>query len=106
MKYQQFYVDGIYHKILVKFVMEDSLRVLAKSTVDEDIYGFYDSSTNCIYLNIQQDLEKMKHTFWHEMVHAMDYDLQSVEDEETKADLLGSFLLRLTKGRFIDEFRV
>lgn len=101
----QFYIDGIHHRVLVKFVSDIALRAMTKTKDEEDIWGFYNSSENCIYINWIQDVEKMKHTFWHEVGHYLDYELEEIEDEEIRADLLGSFLLRLTKGRFIDEFR-
>lgn len=102
---QQFYVDGIYHKILVKFVSEESLRAMTKTKDDEEIWGWFNSSDNALYINRIQDIEKMKHTFWHELAHALEYDLNGITDEEVRADVLGAFLLKLTKGRFIDEFK-
>lgn len=91
---KQFKVPGIYHPLKVKIVSQKWLAVLAK---DKNIMGFYDPNGGTIYVIKELKGDVRVHTFWHEMGHHIDLIMEDIKDEETRSDLYGSFLMRITK---------
>lgn len=91
---KQFKVPGIYHPLKVKIV---SQKWLASHSKDKYIMGYYDPNLGCIYMTKELKGEVRIHTFWHEMGHHIDMIMEDIKDEETRADLYGGFLMRITR---------
>lgn len=95
-KRNQFYIQGIYHKILVKVV---SKKWLSRYINDKDIMGIYEHADGKIYIVRELPAEVKRHTIYHEIGHHITDTLEGIEDEEQRCDLLGAYLMKLAEDR-------
>ena len=89
------YIECAHHEVQVSFVTKQYLRHISKAKRDEDVYGYFDSDVNKIYILKGLDDHKTKHTLLHELKHAFDYQVSSMKDEEDICDAFSTMLMRL-----------
>lgn len=94
-KKKQFYVQGIYHPVLVKIV---SKKWLSRYVKDKDILGIYEHDQAKIYLVRELSPQVKLHTLYHELSHHIISTLEGIEEEQ-KCDLLGTFLMKVSEDR-------
>lgn len=71
---------------------------------DVTLQGLFDEDKNIIYVgsNLPEDVKL--HVFFHELSHLMYDSFQRLESEEAVADMLGSYLLKISGAKTLEEF--
>ena len=100
-KKKQFYIPGVYHKLAVKTVSKKWMKKKfnSKSDKDHNVLAYYEHLEGEIYLGRELTPEVRLHTLFHEISHHILDTLDDVKDEETRCDLLGSYLMRLVEEK-------
>jgi len=101
-KKKQFNISGIYHDLTVKIVSKKWMKSRFKDKENVTL-GCYENIEGEIYVARELTSEVKKHTVYHEISHHILDTLAAVEDEETRCDLLGSYLMKLTQDRELIE---
>ncbi len=96
MKKKQFYIQGIYHKLLVKVV---SRKSITEMTNDDTCIGAYVHEDGEIFIARTLTPQVALHTLYHEIAHSIIETLENMSAEEDRCDVLGSYLMRLTEDR-------
>ncbi len=91
-----FVIEGPLHPINVKLRSKNYISKLWSKSKDQEIDGLFDPTLNTIYVANSLTPDQKLHTLMHEIVHAMDEQLSWMGDE-AKADVIGSYLIRLFK---------
>lgn len=91
------FIDGPLYPIRLKIVTQK----VVKKKVGKECYGLFVIPENCIYLAKDQTHEQAVHTMLHELMHAAEHQL-AVLDEEAKADIMATWLIRFFKIRTLD----
>ncbi len=97
---KNYVIEGPLHPINVKICTQKRIR--KQWGKNEEIYGLFDPSVNTIFISSGLPPDQMLHTLMHEIVHAIDAQL-SVMTEEGKADVIGSYMVRLFKLKNVAE---
>lgn len=87
-------INGPLYPIHVKYVSAKQLLKLANAKGEEEILGYFNSGTNTIYVDRGLEPIQRRHTFFHELNHAVEYQLQSL-NEEGRCDVMGTWLSEL-----------
>ena len=97
---RNFTIIGPFHSIQVKI---RSSRTLKKAWgKNERVYGLYLPEDNTILIADDNTPDQMLHALMHEIVHAIEDQMSNME-EEGKAEVLGSYLIRLFNVKSIKE---
>jgi hypothetical protein len=95
------YLEGPLHKIRVKEVSQRYLqRTMAAK--GEIVAGGFVAEENCIYILKDADRTAKLQILLHEAIHAADHQT-SLLDEEARADVWSSWLIRLFKATGVEE---
>jgi Zn-dependent peptidase ImmA (M78 family) len=73
-----------------------------KKKAGKECFGLFNSIENCIYVATDQTPEQSLHTLLHELMHAADHQLELLDDE-AKADIMATFLVRFFKLKSIEK---
>lgn len=95
-KKHEFQIQGIYHKITVRFVTQ---KWLGRKIKDSGIMGCYTASDALIYVAKELAPPIRLHTLYHEISHHIVDVLNTINDEEHKCDILSTYLLKLQEDR-------
>lgn len=87
----QFTISGLYHALLVKLISKKAMT----KTDGPDTMGFYLHVEAEIQLVKDLTPEVKRHTLYHELAHHILDTLRSIKNDEDKADLLGSLLMKV-----------
>lgn len=68
------------------------------------IHGMWDEDLNTIYIASNLPTDVQLHTFFHEVGHMLEDILQRVRDDESKADILGAYLMKISGAKTLEEF--
>ena len=96
----QFTISGLYHALIVKLISKKKMIKLD----GPDTMGLYEHVEARIHLVNDLTPEVKRHTLFHEIAHHILDTLKDVKSEETKCDLLGAYLMKLSdESKKIDE---
>jgi Zn-dependent peptidase ImmA (M78 family) len=104
-KKKQFYIPGVYHNLTVKTVTKNWMKKRFRDQKDKEnvTLGYYEHIEGEIYVARELTPEVKKHTVYHEISHHILDVLEAVADEETRCDLLGSYLMKLMEAKELIE---
>lgn len=68
------------------------------------LHGLWDEDDNTIYVASNLPTDVQLHTFFHEVGHMLEDILQRVKEDESKADIVGAYLLRISGCKTLEEF--
>lgn len=91
-KPRQMLIPGIYHPLQLKLVTQKWLSSFLK---DPNVLGAYMHRDSRIYIVKELPAQVKLHTLYHEISHHIQDTLESIDDEEQRCDLLGSYIMKL-----------
>lgn len=87
---KKFLIHGPLYPIQVEITSSARLKKLWGKG---DIYGMFDPDRSTIYIDAKLDPLQKKHTFLHELNHAVEYQLNYL-DEEGRCEVMGAWFFR------------
>lgn len=93
-------VIGPLHDVNIKFVTKRTLRRHWGKA--ENVLGLYDPDKNTIFVAKDQEPQQLLQCLFHELIHAAEDQCGALE-EEARADVLGSWLIKLFKVTSTEE---
>jgi Zn-dependent peptidase ImmA (M78 family) len=73
-----------------------------KKKAGKECFGLFNSIENCIYVATDQTKEQALHTLLHELIHSAETQLELLDDE-AKADIMASWMIRFFKLKSIEK---
>lgn len=96
------YVEGPLYDVRVVTCDSNTIRKHYGKKDRSVFHGMFDPKKNIIYLASDQSKEEQLQAFMHELVHVLEYQTQSM-DEESRMDCIGSYLVRLFRLKAIGD---
>jgi Zn-dependent peptidase ImmA (M78 family) len=97
-------IEGPLHHIKVKFVSPRTIERAIGAVKEESCRGCYFPDENLIYVNNAISEEEQLFVLWHEVSHAIEFQLSS-QEEETRVDSLARYLISLMKLKSLKDVR-
>jgi Zn-dependent peptidase ImmA (M78 family) len=92
----KFECPGIHHALIVKIISQKQMDRFLR---DKGTLGCYIHEDGLICLTKELTSKVKEHTLFHEIGHHIRDTLRDVKDEETKCDILGSYLMKLLESK-------
>lgn len=92
----KFECPGLFHPLIVKIITQ---KQMDKYLGDKGTLGCYEHDKGLIHITKELTPKVKEHTFFHEIAHHIRDTLSDIKNEETKCDILGSYLMKLQEAK-------